>query len=198
MPEKLLRPSEIFRTEQIRDAYRDMLQTARRTLRNLHYQAPTFGTSDLTHETVAALLASVSDKPMEVKDLLNVFARKANFVLIDHIRRKTRRKRDPGQAPVAFDDLQAEIEKGQSMTTFQEAPEVFLLVERLLRLLESSEEFPRTNRILVQTVRLRYDYGLSNLEIAQLLGKPEATIKRYLRQALEWMRERMAPKDQSS
>lgn len=103
-------------------------------------------------------------------------ARSMRRILIDHARRKVAGKRGGDAMHVTFADLQIASVN----------PDVDLLaLDEALSALTSYDER------LGQVVELRYFAGCTNREIAEILGRSPATVKRDWTYARAWLFERM-------
>ena len=93
-------------------------------------------------------------------------------ILIDNARRKARIKHGGGQQRLNLDDLEL------AETT----PD-----EKLLLLNDALEQLERDNPELARIVSLKYFTGLTNKEIAGVLGMGESTVERHMFHAKRWL-----------
>lgn len=107
---------------------------------------------------------------------LAVAARAMRSVLIDHARKRKTEKRGGARERVALD---------QVIVPFEESAGDLLALDEAMTELEASES--RLSRI----VELRFFGGLSNDEIAALLGLSTRSVERGWRTARAWLRRRL-------
>lgn len=151
--------------------YPDLKQIAAKRLSRM--SAPTFSPTELVHEAVLDLLPAGSD-----------FANRSHFfatislvmraILVDHARARSAEKRGGDQLQVSLRHLDEEDAPNS-------APIDLLALEQALQGLEAID--PRCGR----TLHLTYFGGLSQEEIASLLGVSVPTVKRDLRFARAWL-----------
>lgn len=108
---------------------------------------------------------------------LAITARAIRQVLVDHARRRGRRKRGGGNAPLRLDEV-GELVAG-------DAPEITDIDEAMERLARRDERKARV-------VELHYFGGLTYDEIAAAEGMSPATVKRDLRFARAWLKQELA------
>jgi len=105
---------------------------------------------------------------------LRVAARAMRSVLVDHARARTARKRGgPGAERVPLDDVLLEAEER---------------VHDLLEFDEALGELARVDPELAQVVELRFFGGLSNEEVARVVGLSVPTVERRWRAARMFLR----------
>jgi len=97
-------------------------------------------------------------------------------ILVDHARRRGAGKRGGGMRAVEFEDWHAQLD---------ERPERILDVDKLLTRLEALDA--RQARI----VEMRYFSELTEVEIAEVLGISERTVKRDWNMARAWLRKEL-------
>jgi RNA polymerase sigma factor (TIGR02999 family) len=107
-----------------------------------------------------------------------VAARAMRRTIVDHARERAAAKRPQRSKAVELQD-QAEIAIDYDPTTV-------LLIDEVLA--EFATLDPRAARV----VELRYFSGMTNAEIAPILGVDERTVKRDWQAAKTWLRERMS------
>jgi RNA polymerase sigma factor (TIGR02999 family) len=125
----------------------------------------------LVHEFCVQLLAG---RPIDVRDrahLLAVAARQLRRILINHARDIKAAKRGAGAPKLSLDDLQS----------FGEAPHDILELHLALSQLE------QVDKRAAEVVELRYFGGLTEIEIAEVLGSSVATVKRDWTFARTWL-----------
>jgi len=101
-----------------------------------------------------------------------VAARAMRHILIDYARQRGRQKRGGGQAPVSLDEAVAVAE--------ERADTLLALDEALTALAERDE---RLGRI----VEYRFFGGMTEAEVARLLGVTDRTVRREWRKAKAWL-----------
>jgi RNA polymerase sigma factor (TIGR02999 family) len=129
----------------------------------------------LVHE---AYLRLVDQTRLEWKDRAHFFAvaaRAMRRILIDHARRRLRRKRGGGITPVTLDQAFAVRDSGKQGST-----SLLALEEALLKL---EEEDPEKARV----VELRFFSGMTVEETAEVLGVTPRTIWRHWKYAQAYL-----------
>jgi RNA polymerase sigma factor (TIGR02999 family) len=133
----------------------------------------TLQTTALVHEAYLRLTRE-QDRTWENRaHFFAVAAQIMRNLLVDHARAATRGKRGGGAAELSLDEV-------PELTTAE--PEVMLALDEALRRL--AEVDPRASRI----VELRYFVGLSNAEVAGVIGTSEKTVTRDWNTAKAWLR----------
>jgi RNA polymerase sigma factor (TIGR02999 family) len=130
----------------------------------------------LVHE---AYLRLVHTPDSNWKNRAHFFAVAANImrqVLIDYARARRSKKRGGGATPI-------ELEEGLAIT--EDNLDRVLLVDRALK--ELTDLHPRQAKI----VELRFFAGLTNEEIAEVIGMGPRTVKRDWEMARTWLEARM-------
>lgn len=145
--------------------YDELHRLARRQLRSAPSQQ-TLSTTALVHE---AYLKLSTDADWSTRDRYHFFsltARAMRQILIDHVRRRTRKKRGGRDAALSLDtDALAAAGRGEEMLALDDA----------LRRLEADDAD------LARVVEWRFFGGLSVAEIAETLAVSDRTIKRRWR-----------------
>ena len=152
--------------------YEDLRRVAARYMRS---EGPghTLQTTALVHEAFIRLTKE-QDRTWENRaHFFAVAAQIMRNLLVDHARAATRVKRGGGAAPLSLDEAPA-------LTSAE--PEVMLALDEALRRL--AEIDPRASRI----VELRYFVGLSNEEVAGVMGTSSKTVTRDWQTAKAWLR----------
>lgn len=147
--------------------YDDLRMVARSQLRQQRRGGVGSPTS-LISETWLRLAGS----PLAVRDrshLITLMARAMRFVLLDETRRALTEKRGDGLDLVALEDAP---EPGQASS-----------LEQLLILDQALNALARVDARLADVVELRYFGGLTEPEVAEVLGVNERTVRRDWRKA---------------
>jgi len=132
----------------------------------------TLQTTALVHEAYLRL-AKESDRNWENRThFFAVSAQMMRNLLVDHARASARGKRGGAHAEVVLDEVPdvADVD-----------PEMLLTLDKALERL--AEVDPRATRI----VELRYFVGLTNQEVAEVIGASEKTVKRDWAAAKAWL-----------
>ena len=93
-------------------------------------------------------------------------------ILIENARRKLALRHGGGRRRLEIEDLEIASE---------------LKNEQLLELDEALEVFSRQDKLKAEIVKLRFFVGLTNEEVAEILGIPAPTAKRYWAFARAWL-----------
>lgn len=147
--------------------YDDLRMVARSQIRQQRRGGVGSPTS-LISETWLRLAGS----PLAVKDrshLITLMARAMRFVLLDETRRTLTEKRGDGLDLVPLQDVP---EPGQASS-----------LEQLLTLDQALNALARVDGRLADVVELRYFGGLTETEVAEVLGITERTVRRDWRKA---------------
>jgi RNA polymerase sigma factor (TIGR02999 family) len=152
--------------------YDDLRRVAAHYMRS-EQPGHTLQTTALVHE---AFLRLTREQDRTWDNRAHFFAVAAQIMrnlLVDHARAASRGKRGGGAAPLSLDQV-------PELTTTD--PEMMLALDQALGRL--AEIDPRASRI----VELRYFVGLSNEEVAGVLGTSEKTVTRDWNTAKAWLR----------
>lgn len=147
--------------------YAELRKIARRQLRSVP-QAETLSTTALVHE---AYLKLSGNARWSTRDRFHFFALTAQAmrqVLIDHARKRTRKKRGGRQVALTLEEVELPIA--------ERAEELVALDGALAKLERADPE-------LARLVEWRFFGGLSVEEIAELLAVSDRTVKRHWRLA---------------
>lgn len=125
---------------------------------------------DLAHETFLQLTMQKVPKWKNRQQFFAVTAMLMRRLLVDHVRRKNCRKRGQDWQHTTFDE-----ENGY-------AKKQILAVDDLL------ESLDRFDKKLALIVKLKFFVGLSHVDISQVLGVSERTIKKEWRIAKAWLK----------
>lgn len=145
--------------------YDDLRRLAGNQLRR-EYQARTLEPTALVHEAYLKLIGGASVDATDRSHLLGLAARAMRQVLVDHARRRTAAKRDDGWRQVTLSDAGS--------------PEG-LDAEELIALDDALERLDERQRRIVEC---RFFAGMTDEEIAQVLGVTDRTVRR------EWVKAR--------
>ncbi|MBI1786438.1 MAG: sigma-70 family RNA polymerase sigma factor [Acidobacteria bacterium] len=152
--------------------YEDLRRVAARYMRS-EQPGHTLQTTALVHEAYMRLTRE-QDRTWENRaHFFAVAAQIMRNLLVDHARAAAREKRGGGAAHLALDE-----ESGLTAVD----PDVLLALDDAMRRL--AEVDPRASRI----VELRYFVGLSNEEVADVIGTTERTVRRDWNTAKAWLR----------
>ena len=150
--------------------YDELQRLAHAHLRRERHQ--TLQTADLVHETYVRLVDASRVQWQNRAHFFAIAAQMMRRILVDHARRRQAARR--GDNPLALpltevDDLGIEV-----------SPDVVAVDEALVALTALDTEKARI-------VEMRFFGGLSNAEIAEVLGVSLATIVRHWRVARAWL-----------
>lgn len=156
--------------------YAELRKLARRQLQVTPVQH-TLGTTALVHE---AYLKLSTDAHWSTRDRSHFFAlaaRAMRHILIDHARRRTRRKRGGSETPLSLEDAEVPVhDRGAE----------------LLALDEALEHLAAVDPELARLVEWRFFAGLSVEEIAGILEVSDRTVKRQWRAARAFLYQHLA------
>lgn len=147
--------------------------------RELYRRRPgqTLQTTALVNEVYLKL---VDQTRADWNDRLHFFAvaaRAMRHILIDYARQRGRQKRGGGRPHVALDE---------AVVAAEQRSETFLALDKALTRLAA------LNERLAQVVEYRFFGGLTEEEIAHLLGVSERTVRRDWRKAKAWLADALA------
>lgn len=145
--------------------YDDLRILARRQLRR-EYQARTLEPTALVHEAYLKMVGGAGIEARDRAHLLALAAHAMRQVLVDHARRRTAAKREDAWKAVTLTD---------GGPSGEASPEDLVALDDALVRLE-----PRQRQI----VECRFFGGMTDLEIAEVLGITDRTVRR------EWVRAR--------
>jgi RNA polymerase sigma factor (TIGR02999 family) len=133
----------------------------------------TWSTTSLVHD---AYLRLVDQRRVTLRNRSHFLALAATAmrrILIDHARRKRRRKRGAGHVQLSLDE---------ALTISEDEPSTDLLAldEALTKLAALEPERARV-------VELRFFGGLTNEEVSELLGISDRTVRRHWQYAKAWL-----------
>ncbi|HUE85941.1 MAG TPA: ECF-type sigma factor [Vicinamibacterales bacterium] len=155
--------------------YDDLRRIARRQLGRVR-PGHTINTTGLVHE---AYLKMVDPSRVSLQDRAHFFAvaaRAMRQILVDHARRRGRRKRGGDPKPTTFDEAMTPIAAD---------------AERILLLHDALDRLTAVDARLTQVVECRFFAGYSEDETAEILGVSSRTIRRDWLRARAWLHELM-------
>ncbi len=155
--------------------YPDLRRIAHRALRRRR-PGQTLQTTALVNEAYLRLVQQQADWSGRLH-FFAVAAKAMRHILIDYARRQNRQKRGGGQPPVPLDE---------GMLLADERADTFLALDRALT------DLARHDERLGQIVEYRFFGGLTEEEIAALLGVTDRTIRRDWRKAKAWLADALA------
>jgi RNA polymerase sigma factor (TIGR02999 family) len=142
--------------------YEELRAIARRHLARMH-PGQTLAPTILVHEAYVKFSERSAPHVLNREHFLGIAARAMRHIVVDHIRRRSARKRDGGK-PITLDD---ETGRAAGTSTID-----VLALDEALTALEALD--PRQ----VKVVELRFFAGLDLAEIARALDVSERTAKR--------------------
>jgi RNA polymerase sigma factor (TIGR02999 family) len=163
----------------LRVLYDDLHRMARRHMRGERAEH-TLQPTALLNEAFVRLLRGRARTWNDRLHFLGVASTVMRRVLVDHARRRSTAKR--GQGAIVLDQCEA-----ADPAAGPHSPERVLAIDEALEQLARLE--PRSARV----VELRFFAGLSNEEIAALLGVSPRTVKREWTAAKAWLYEVLGP-----
>lgn len=132
----------------------------------------TLTTTALVHEAYLRLSPSFEGGPWGRNDYLAIAATAMRHILVDHARAKRAEKRGGDRVRVELTD---------AMAATSEASDMVLAVD------ESLARLARVEPRLVRVVECRFFAGLSEDEVAEMLGTSPRTVRRDLLKAKGWL-----------
>ena len=155
--------------------YDDLRRIARRQLGRLR-PGQTINSTGLVHE---AYLKMVDQSRVSLQDRSHFFAvsaRAMRQILVDHARRRGRRKRGGDPKPTTLDDAMTPIAAD---------------AERILLIHDALDRLTAVDARLTQVVECRFFAGYSEDETAEILGVSARTVRRDWMRARAWLHELM-------
>jgi len=156
-------------------AYADLKAIAHLRIRDAH-AARVIDTTALVHESWLKLTAVKHFKPQNRRRFFAYAAKTMRSIIIDIVKNQSRAKRGGGVAEVTLDPSAA-------------LPDHADLIAEPIRLDEALRELERGMPRLGQVVEMRYFGGLTEIEIADVLGVTERTVRREWEKAQLILRE---------
>jgi RNA polymerase sigma factor (TIGR02999 family) len=159
--------------------YDELLKIARAELRR-HVRGATLDTRSLVHEAYLKLFDAPARSYASRRHFYATAAQAMRQVAIDHARARLAQRRGGGAVHTSLDALE-----GQPLPVDAQA-------EQLLQIDAALGKLAGLDARLVQVIELRFFSGLEVLEIAELLGVSEATVKRDTRAAKAFLEKELA------
>ncbi len=156
--------------------YEELRRIAYRMLQGERADHTLSGTA-LVHEAFVRLIGQNRVEWQDRAHFFAVAAQACRRILIDHARKHRAQKRGGGRARITIDRIQLEEERRS---------------EDLLDLDEALQKLEALNERLSQVVEFRYFGGLSEAEIAEVLGVSERTVRRDWVKAKGWLHQELA------
>ncbi len=156
--------------------YEELQQIAHQRL--LKYRpGDTLNTTALVHEAYIKLVDQVESVPENRSHFFALASRAMRFIIVDYARARTAEKRGGQAEDLPLSRVQVGIES--------KAVEMLALDQALTVLMDRSERLGRL-------VEYKFFGGLTNEEIALVMGLSVPTIKRDWRRARTWLHQLMA------
>jgi RNA polymerase sigma factor (TIGR02999 family) len=155
--------------------YDDLRRLARRQL-GRRRPGHTLATTGLVHETYLKLLAERRTWWSDRGHFFAVAARAMRHILIDHARKRLRRKRGGGVSHVVLDEQRIGVDAG---------------IDRVLAVDAALTRLAGSDQRLVRIVECRFFAGLSDEETAEALGVSPRTVQRGWARARSWLQDEM-------
>ncbi len=149
---------------ELRDRAVSLLKGERRDL--------TLQTQDLVQEAVLRLMDQRNTQWQNRSQFFAVAARMMRRVLVDHCRRKRRARRGGGLKRIQMEELPD--------TTDEKTSDLIALDQAL-------DDMAVMDTSLARIVELHYFGGLTQEEVAEVVGTSEPTVRRRLRAARAWL-----------
>lgn len=139
----------------------------------------TLSTTALVNEAYLRLSKSALPQPLDRRFFFGIAARTMRQILVDHARAESAQKRGSGA-------VHTTLSAAGSMPDPAMAAEDMLVLDDALAALE------RASERAAEIVHLRYFGGMTDAEIAALLGIDESTVRRDWSKARGWLHRRMS------
>lgn len=139
----------------------------------------TLSTTALVNEAYLRLSRSALPQSLDRRFFFGIAARTMRQILVDHARAESAQKRGSGA-------IHTTLSAADSM------PDPAMAAEDLLVLDDALAALERASERAAEIVHLRYFGGMTDLEIAALLGIDESTVRRDWAKARGWLHRRMS------
>lgn len=152
--------------------YQDLRSIARQQLARLR-PGNTLDTTALVHEAYLKLVDQARVEPNDLDHFFALAATAMRQILVDHVRRRTAKKRSSDAAPVSLDRVQIGVD---------EQADTLLAIDQAL------EGLTRDNPRLTRVFECRFFAGMSDEETARALGVSTRTVQRDWVKSRAWLR----------
>ena len=169
--------SDTAREQLVGLVYAELRRAADRALRH-ERQEHTLRATDLVHEAFLKLEGSALPDWENRAHFLGVAARAMRQVLVDHARRRAAVKRGDGWQRTTVDEFIAS----------REVP-----IDEMIALNDALDRLDQRDPRLRQVVEYRFFAGMTEAEIAALLGVTERTVRRDWAKARAWLYQDLYP-----
>ncbi len=159
--------------------YEELSRIASAKLR-LERPGHTLNTTALVHEAYLKLVDQTRAQWRNRHQFFAVASEAMRRILIDYAKRRNASKRGGDVAHVALHEAE-EVAAGEALLTEAQATELVALDEALIRLAVFNPQGARV-------VQYRFFGGLSNEEVAEVLGTSDRTVRRAWTVAKAWLR----------
>jgi RNA polymerase sigma factor (TIGR02999 family) len=156
--------------------YADLRRAAEQLLRR-ERRGHTLQPTDLVHEGYLKLVGGEGSNAQSRRHFIAIAARAMRQVLVDHARKRGAAKRGAGQVEVRVTNADAGIDVD---------------LAELIALDDALERLGKRNPRLPRVVELRFYAGLSDEEIAEVLGVTSRTVQRDWATARAWLHKELA------
>jgi RNA polymerase sigma factor (TIGR02999 family) len=166
--------------ELVRSVYKDLCGLAERLMQN-ERRDHTLAATDLVHEAYLRL----SKQPNVWENRGHFFSAAAmtmRCILVDHAKRRGRKKRIGGRRRISLDDDRCKVTEADD--------EVIPLDEILTKMAVTSPE-------LAQVVELRFFVGLTIEQTAEVMGVSTSSVERSWRAAKTWISAKLQGSEES-
>jgi RNA polymerase sigma factor (TIGR02999 family) len=161
--------------------YDDLRRIAHRQM-GAEASGHTLGTTGLVHEAYLRLLDQQRAQWTDRAQFFAIAARMMRRVLVDYARMHRAERRGGGERPLSLDADESTTGAPPELQVAARADELVALDEALGRLEASNERQARV-------VELRYFVGLTEEEVATVLGVTARTVRRDWSAARDWLYE---------
>ena len=155
--------------------YRDLRRIAHRQLARLR-PGPTLDSTGLVHEAYVKMIDQSRVSWQDRSHFFAVAARAMRQILVDHARRRARRKRGGDPQATSLDETMVAVAAD---------------AEQLLVLHDALERLAAVDPRLTEVVECRFFAGYSEDETAGILGVSSRTVRRDWTRARAWLLELM-------
>ena len=165
--------------------YDDLRRIAHRQL-GAEAVGHTLSTTGLVHEAYLRLVDQRRAQWSDRAQFFAIAARMMRRVLVDYARMHRAARRGGGKNPLPLDAIcETDTESGTGATLMQ--PETSARADELVALDEALERLEAIDERQARVVELRYFAGLTEAEVAEVLGVTERTVRRDWSRARDWL-----------